>query len=222
MKIKSIITLMLLCIFFSTSCLNKNIKEESKNNDFLYTDFFLTNHNILNENFYKNVNLETIIKEYGEPLHITKTEYSANKGQFYFYEYPGIIYVFWSNTADLNISSQIEYFILTNNDYCLNNGIFIGMSETNLLDINLNFSKNNLMLGDKVLSKQNIITDDNVGTFFMKSQTIISNYDYIYTCYNYLDYTTNNSNIISECVGINIYIKDNKIISITTDLPTAG
>lgn len=170
---------------------------------FSVRDIFIEGHNSLENQCFWQVDLEEIEDE---AIGVSSSEERLN-GAFQFYTGKGIIYVTNTYGGDSPIG-----LILTNDKFSLNSGLKVGMTTEEMEATEIPFQR----YEDSKISLGNIIRTE-------KGPIADLNYDDIYFYLGGISQKEVNEFevMMPPCLGITVFIKNNKVIAICLDFPTA-
>lgn len=209
-KIISISILLLLLIMSGTSCSKKAaLTNDSTSSDSISSDSILIkNHSLLDSTPFYHVSMEQIEETSKEEFDITFSEERSN-GQFTYYTGAGIIYI---SINDKDIYS----IILTDNTYELNCGIKVGMNEDEVSRLELPFDE---------YSKDKIGVDKKISSFLLSCEmgpVSMLDFDTLYQYNATLTSDDQNDSYGGSCLGLLAFVKDGKVVAVSTDWPNAN
>lgn len=209
-KIISIGILLLILIMSGNSCSKKAaLTNDTTSSDSISSDSILIkNHSLLDTTPFYNVSMEQIEETGKEEFDITFSEERSN-GRFTYYTGNGIIYI---SINDKDIYS----ILLTDNTYELNCGIKVGMKEDEISSLELPFDE---------YSKDEIGVDKKISSFLLNCKigpVSMLDFDTLYQYNATLTSDNQNDNYDGSCIGLLAFVKDGKVIAVSTDWPNAN
>ncbi len=173
-------------------------------------DIFVISHPLLKDVPFYTTTIDNIKEKCSEKLDITYSEERMD-GYLTFYKGDGIIYI---TTEDGSLYSVI----LINNKYEFDCGLKVGMDKSEINNLDIPFNRYN---------KVDIGTDKKINSYLLSFEIgplSMLDFDYLYY-YSAVLYDENEDHMddfTGRCMGLMAFMKDGKLIAVSTDWPNAN
>lgn len=175
-------------------------------------DIFIKSHSLLKNTPFYTETIDNVKEKCLEKLDITYSEEKLN-GYLTYYKGDGITYI---TTEDGSLYS----IILTNNKYEFGCGLKVGLDENEISNLDISF---------RIYNKDEIGVDKKLNSYLLSYEIgplSMFNFDTLYyysaTLYDENETESHVDVFTGRCMGIMAFMKDGKLIAVSTDWPNAN